>query len=96
MLSKYKLENTFNADDFGLFHQCLPTKKYHPSGEKRSGGKNSKSWMTGIAAASGTGKKLPMFVIDNSTAPQYFRNIKQLPCHYRTQKKNWITGDLLE
>ena len=24
LLSKYKLENVFNADEFGLFYQCLP------------------------------------------------------------------------
>ena len=30
-LSNYKLENVFNADDFGLFDQCLPTKTYHLS-----------------------------------------------------------------
>ena len=24
LLSNYKLEDTFNADEFGLFYQCLP------------------------------------------------------------------------
>ena len=29
LLSNYKLENVFNADEFGLFYQHLPTKTYH-------------------------------------------------------------------
>ena len=56
LLSNYKLEDTFNADDFDLFYQCLPSKTYHVSGEKCSGGKNSKVRLTGMVAASSTGK----------------------------------------
>ena len=41
LLSNYKLEDTFNADESGLFYQCLPSKTYHLSGENCSGGKNS-------------------------------------------------------
>ena len=93
-LSNYKLENVFNADEFGLFYQCLSTKTYRWSREKCSGGKNSKVRLTGIAAASATGEKLPMFVIGLSKTPQCFKNIKQLLCRYRSQKKSWMTGDL--
>ena len=94
LLSNYKLENIFNADEFGLFYQCLPTKTYHLSGEKCSGGKNSKIRLTGMAAASATGEKLPMFVIGKAKNPRCFKNIKQLPCRYRNQKKSWMTGVL--
>ena len=37
LLSNYKLENIFNADKFGMFYQCLPSKTYYLSGEKCSG-----------------------------------------------------------
>ena len=47
-----------------------------------------------MTAASATGKKLPMINIGKSTIPRCFKNIKQLPCQYRSQKKSWITGDL--
>ena len=87
LLSNYKLEGTFNADEFGLFYQCLPSKTYHPSGEKCSGGKNSKVRLTGMAAASATGEKLEMFVIGKSKKPRCFKNVKQLPSRYRAQKK---------
>ena len=39
ILSNYKLEDSFNADEFGLFYQCLPDKTYHLKGEKCSGEK---------------------------------------------------------
>ena len=52
LLSIYKLEDVFNGDEFVLFYQCLPSKTYHLSGEKCSGGKNSKVRLTGMAAAS--------------------------------------------
>ena len=46
LLSNYKLEDIFNANEFGLFYQCLPSKTYHLSGEKCSGGKKSKVKLT--------------------------------------------------
>ena len=77
-----------------LVYQCLPTKTYHLSREMCSGGKNSKVRLTGMAAARTTGEKLPMSVVGKSKTPWCFKNIKQLPCRYRSQKKSWMTGDL--
>nr|XP_047142836.1 tigger transposable element-derived protein 4-like [Hydra vulgaris] len=94
LLLNYKLENIFNADEFGLFYQCLPNKTYHLSQEKCIGGKNSKVRLTGIAGGSATGEKLPMFVIGKSKNPRCFKHIKQLPCTYKNQLKSWMTGDL--
>ena len=34
LLSKYDLKDIFNADEFGLFYQCLPNKTYHFKGQK--------------------------------------------------------------
>ncbi|XP_057316743.1 tigger transposable element-derived protein 4-like [Hydractinia symbiolongicarpus] len=96
ILSNYKLEDTFNADEFGLFYQCLPEKTYHFKGEKCSGGKKSKLRFTGMAAASATGEKLPMFVIGKSKKPRCFNNIKHLPCQYTSQKKSWMDSEIFE
>ncbi|XP_057290339.1 tigger transposable element-derived protein 4-like [Hydractinia symbiolongicarpus] len=96
ILSNYKLEDTFNADEFGLFYQCLPEKTYHLKGEKCSGGKKSKLRFTGMAAASATGEKLPMFVIGKSKKPRCFNNIKHLPCQYTSQKKSWMNSEIFE
>ena len=96
LLSNYNLEDTFNADEFGLFYQCLPSKTYHLSGEKCSGGKSSKVRLIGMAAASATGEKLETFGIGKSKKPRRFKNVKQLPCRYRAQKKSWMIGVLFE
>ena len=68
--------------------------KIYMSGEKCSRGKNSKVRLTGMAAASATGEKLPTFVIGKSTAPRCFENTKQLSCRYWNEEKNWVTGDV--
>ena len=96
LLSNYKLEDILNADESGLIYQCLPSKTYHLSGEKCSAGKNSKVRLTGMTAASATGKKLEMFVIGKSKKPRCFQNVKQLPHRHRTEKKSWMTGVLFE
>ena len=55
ILSCYPLENIFNADEFGLFYQCLPNKTLHLKGEKCSGGKHSKVRLTGLFAGNAHG-----------------------------------------
>ena len=65
-------------------------------GEKCSGGKHSKVRLTGMAAASATGEKLPMFVIGKSMKPRCFKNIKSLPCRYRAQAKSWMDSFLFD
>ena len=90
------MDDIFNAVDFGFFYQCLPSKTYYLSGKKCPGGKNIKVRLTDMAAASATVEKLEMFVIGKSKKPRCFKNVKQLPCRYRAQKKSWMTGVLLE
>ena len=76
--------------------QCLPSKIYHTSGEKCSGGKNSKVRLMVMAAASAIGEKLKMLVIGTSKKPRCFKNVKHLSCRYRAQKKSWMAGVLFE
>ena len=96
LLFNYKLEEIFNVDEFGLFYQCLWSKTYHLSGEKCSGGKNCKVRLTDMSAASATGEKLEMFVIAKSKKSRCSKNVKQLPCWYRAQKKSWMTRVLFD
>ena len=37
-----------------------------------------------------------MFVIWKSKNPCCFKNVKHLPCQYKSQKKNWINSDIFE
>ena len=64
---KVKLDDLFNADEFGWFYQCLPNKTFHLSAEKCSVRKKSKEVrLTGMATVSVTAEKLPMFVVGKS------------------------------
>ena len=66
----------------------------HYKGECCNGGKYSEVRLTGLAAGNATGEKLPLFVIGKSAKPGCFSGIKCLPCCNRSQKKNWMDGDL--
>ncbi|EDO40000.1 predicted protein [Nematostella vectensis] len=90
LLSKYALEDMFDADEFGLFYKALPDKLMHLKLQSCVGGKQSKVRLTGLAAASSSGEKLPMFVIGKSQKPRCFSGVRNLPCRYRAPKKGWI------
>ena len=96
LLSKYDLNDIFNADEFGLLYQCLPSKIYHFNGQTCSGGKNSKVRLTGMAAGNTIGEKLPMFVIGKSKTLRPFNHIQNLPCKYKSQKKSWMDSQIFE
>ena len=49
-----------------------------------------------MAGASVTREKLEMFVTGKSKKPRCFKNVRQLSCRYRAQKKSWMTGVLFE
>ena len=87
ILSNYSLADIYNADEFGLFYQALPSKTMHFKDEKYVGGKFSKQRLTGLAAGNALGQKLSMFIIGKANKPRCFKNLKHLPCRYRGQKK---------
>ena len=80
LLSNYDLKDVFNADEFGLFYECLPNKTYHLTGEKCPGEKKSKVRLTGVAAASAEGENRPLLVMGKAKCPRSFKNVKSLPC----------------
>ena len=49
-----------------------------------------------LVAASANREKLEKFVIGKSKKPQYIKDVKQLLCIGRVQKKSWMTGVLFE
>ena len=87
LLSKYKLKDIFNPDEFGLFYQCLLNKTYHFKGQKWSEGKNSKVRLTGMAAGSEIGENLPMSVIGKSKTPRCFKHIKKFTLEIQITKE---------
>ena len=49
-----------------------------------------------MAAANAVGNKLPAFIIGKAKNPSSFKNIKKLPCRYRSQRKSWMDSILFE
>ena len=90
LLSRYKLDDIYNADEFGLFYAAPPNTSLHLKGTKCSGGKNSKNRITGLVGSNAVGDKLPLLIIGKSKKPRCFKNVKSLPCNYRNQKKSWM------
>ena len=88
MLSKYEFNQIYNADEFCLFYRAHAEKSLHVKDERCVGGKHSKLRLIGLAAANAAGEKLPMFVIGKSESPRCFKNVKHLPCRYRSQNKS--------
>ena len=95
-ISCYDSHDIYNAHKFGLFYNALPTKSIHLKRKKCSGGKNSKSRLTGLSAANMCGKKIPMFVIGKSNKLHCFKGIKSTPCQYCVQNKSWMDSKLSE
>ena len=94
ILSRYDLRDIYNADEFGLFCQQLPTKSFHLKGERCAGGKFSKVRLTGLAAGNAAGEKLPMFFTGKTEKPRCFKDVTSLPCQYKPQRKSWMDSEI--
>ena len=95
ILSKYSPDDIYNADETGLFYQCLPNKTYTLKGEKASHGlKESKQRFTVLVATnmSGSDKVAPL-IIGKSAKPRCFSG-KKIPFPYQSNSKAWMTGTI--
>ena len=95
ILSKYSPDDIYNADETGLFYQCLPNKTYTLKGEKASHGlKESKQRLTVLVATnmSGSDKVAPL-IIGKSAKPRCFSG-KKIPFPYQSNSKAWMTGTI--
>ena len=95
-LSKYDLNQIYNADEFGLFYRAQPNTSLYLKNQNCVGSKHSKLRLTGLAAANAVGEKLPLLVNGKSMKPRCFKHIQHLPCWYSSQKKSWMDSILLE
>ncbi|GBM38002.1 Tigger transposable element-derived protein 4 [Araneus ventricosus] len=93
LLKDYKADDVFNADETGLFFQCLPNKTAAFKGEECHGGKQSKLHMTVLLAANQNDKeKLPPLMIGQSKKLRCFAKIKSFPMMYKSNQKAWMTS----
>lgn len=99
ILQGYSAKDILNLDETGCFWRALPDKGFNQRTKACKGGKQSKQriTVTFIVNAVGASEAKPI-VIWKSEKPRCFKNVKksQLPVQYFSQKKAWMTGDILD
>lgn len=91
----YKPEDIFNADETGMYYQCLPDKTLTFKGDLCHGGKNSKQRVTVLLGANQTGTvKLKPLMIGKAKNPRCFKGIKSLPMDYTSNQRSWMKSDI--
>ncbi|GFX03421.1 tigger transposable element-derived protein 4 [Trichonephila clavipes] len=96
LIKEYEPRNIFNTDETGLFFKCLPEKTFTFKKEKCHGGKHSKERLTILLAVNMDGsEKITPLVIGKSAKPRCFKGINSFPTKYRSNKKAWMTTELL-
>lgn len=91
----YDARNIFNADETGLFYNCLLNRTLTFKNDKCHGGKNSKERIIVMLAANINGfQKLRHLMIEKFANPRCLKNIKSFPLMYQSNKKEWMTGVL--
>ena len=95
----YSPEDIWNLDETGCFWRALPDKSFGQRTKECKGGKKSKQRMTVtfIVNAAGASEAMPI-VIWKSEKPRCFKHVNksQLPVLYFSQKKAWMTGNILD
>ncbi|XP_064410264.1 jerky protein homolog [Latimeria chalumnae] len=89
-------EQIYNADETGLFWQCLPRNTLVCNEEKSASGvKESKERRTVLTCANAAGThKCKLLVIGKSARPCAFKGVKVFPVIYRSNKRAWIIQEL--
>lgn len=104
VIEDFDPDDVYNADETGLFFQCLPNKTFCFSNENCSSGKASKQRITVMVCSNSTGTdKRPLFMIGRSQNPRCFKKLPKkldgtykLPLFYRNNQKAWMTSLLFE
>ena len=85
-------------DETGVFWQALPDRGFCQMGNQCKGGKTSKQRITVAFFVTAAGTKESPVVIWKSENPRCLKGFDKslLPVHYFSQKKAWMTGEILE
>ena len=94
ILSRYKMQNIFNPDEFVFFLEKLPNKTLELKGEICTGGKHSKVRFTEMNVTSAADGKLPQVVTGKSKALRGFKNVKCLSHMYKAQTKSRMDSEI--
>ena len=94
----YQKEVIWNLDETGVFWQALPDHGFGQKGRQCKGGKKSKQKVTVAFTVTAAGTKTTPVVIWSSENPCCYQGVDKslLPVNYFSQKKAWMTGDILD
>ncbi|GBM10265.1 Tigger transposable element-derived protein 2 [Araneus ventricosus] len=94
---KLSPEQIYTADEIGLFWRYVPRTTLATTGEKDpTGVKDSKERITILGCGNTAGShKTKLFMIGKSAKPRAFKNVKVFPVIYRSNKRAWMTQQLM-
>ncbi|GFT07877.1 tigger transposable element-derived protein 6 [Trichonephila clavipes] len=95
LIKEFEPRNIFNTDETALF-QVFARKTFTFKKEKCHGEKHSKERLTILLTVNmdGSEKIIPL-VIGKSAKPRCFKGINSFPIKYRSNKKAWMTTELI-
>ena len=98
ILQCYAKGDIWNMDETGVFWRALPEYGFGQKGKKCKGGKKSKQRVTVAFFVSASGTKEKAIFIWNSENPRCLRRFDKslLPVRYFSQRKAWMTGEIME
>ncbi|KAJ8889817.1 hypothetical protein PR048_009321, partial [Dryococelus australis] len=92
LLAEYKAQDVFNADECGLFINLLPDSTFAFKGDKWHGNKKKNERVTVFFCTTVDGyEKLPVLVKGKSQKRRCLKNVKSLPCVYKSNMSSWMT-----
>jgi len=94
----YSKENIWNMDETGVFWQALPETGFGQKGKECRGGKKSKQRIIAAFFVTADVAKENPIVIWHSENPRCVKRFDKsaLPVWYYSQKKFWMTAELLQ
>ncbi|XP_054737831.1 tigger transposable element-derived protein 6-like [Anastrepha obliqua] len=97
LLTGYKPQDIYNADESGLFFRALPDKILALKSEKCVGGTLSKERLTILFCANMAGDKELLLVIGKAARSRSFKHvpIAKLPVDWKSNKKAWMTREVM-
>lgn len=99
MLSSYALSDIYNADEFALFFQLLPTRslEFIKNRSTRRGNKPYSGRLTGLVCCNADGShKIKPLVIGHAQTPRALKYVNKvlLPCSYTFSENAWMTMNI--
>ncbi|XP_053947863.1 tigger transposable element-derived protein 6-like [Anastrepha ludens] len=97
LLTGYKPQDIYNADESGLLFRALPEKTLALKSAKCVGGTLSKERLTILFCANMAGDKELLLVIGKTARPRSFKHdpIAKLPVDWKCNKKAWMTREVM-